>query len=113
MGASPAQLTTPPYPLPPPHPCHRHHHPSPPNHLCHRSATVSVQYDVPPEIYATSWLVTLFARNLPVDLVMPLWDFLIVYNNPPLVHCVLLALLERHRLVVVTGHRRRGGGGGA
>ena len=55
------------------------------------------QYDVPPEIYATSWFVTLFARNLDVELVHLLWDFLIVYNHPPLVHCLLLALVEQNR----------------
>jgi hypothetical protein len=55
------------------------------------------QYDVPPEIYATPWLVTLFARNLTMDLVYSMWDFLIVYNHPSLVHCVLLAIVLAHR----------------
>lgn len=42
-------------------------------HLC----TVLDQYDVPPELYATPWIITLFARMLTAELVLPLWDFLL------------------------------------
>lgn len=52
---------------------------------------------MPPELYATPWLITLFSRNLTHELVFALWDFLIVYNHPSLVHCVLLALVLNHR----------------
>jgi hypothetical protein len=55
------------------------------------------QSDMPPELYATPWLITLFSRNLTHELVFALWDFLIVYNHPSLVHCVLLALVLNHR----------------
>ena len=42
-------------------------------HLC----TVLDQYNVPPELYATPWIITLFARMLTAQLVLPLWDFLL------------------------------------
>ncbi len=58
---------------------------------------IRAQSDMPPELYATPWLITLFSRNLSSELVYQVWDFLIVYNHPTLVHCVLLGLLLTHR----------------
>lgn len=51
------------------------------------------QWDVPPELYATGWFLTLFARGTPPGLVMTLWDFLLVAGDPGLAHFVALALL--------------------
>ncbi len=35
-----------------------------------------------PDLYATSWFVTLFARNFTVECVMALWDLLLLSDNP-------------------------------
>lgn len=35
-----------------------------------------------PDLYATSWFVTLFARNFTVESVMALWDLLLLEDNP-------------------------------
>lgn len=35
-----------------------------------------------PDLYATSWFVTLFARNFTVESVMTLWDLLLLEDNP-------------------------------
>lgn len=59
------------------------------------------QYQMPPELYTTPWLVTLLARNLPTDHVLLLWDFLLVYNHPSVVLCMLLALVLEHRDVIL------------
>lgn len=35
-----------------------------------------------PDLYATSWFVTLFARNFTVESVLALWDLLLLEDNP-------------------------------
>lgn len=35
-----------------------------------------------PDLYATSWFVTLFARNFTVETVLALWDMLLLEDNP-------------------------------
>lgn len=49
-----------------------------------------------PDLYATSWFVTLFARNFTVETVLALWDLLLLEDNP-LGTCFfgLALLLER------------------
>jgi hypothetical protein len=63
------------------------------------------QYDVPPELYATPWFLTLFARNHnDTELVFTLWDFLFLCirdPGPAIFHFVALAFLMSHRSVVL------------
>ena len=58
-----------------------------------------LQYDIDPPIYATGWLMTLFARGVPLPLVMRLWDVLFLQGDPVLVHFVALALIISRRCV--------------
>ncbi|CAM9422410.1 unnamed protein product [Ascophyllum nodosum] len=57
--------------------------------------------DFVPELYATAWLITLFSRNLSLDLVMRLWDVYLAVNDPSLVFFLLAALLVRNRDVIM------------
>lgn len=80
-------------------------------------ARVLDQHGVTPELFATPWLVTLFARGLPLEVVFEIWDTLLVnvlhvgdtppssegapircpvYAGPGLVHFLCIALLKRH-----------------
>lgn len=54
------------------------------------------QEGMTPDLYATSWFVTLFARNFTVETVLALWDLLLLEDNP-LGTCFfgLALLLER------------------
>ena len=58
------------------------------------------QYDIEPPIYATGWLMTLFARGVPLPMVMKLWDFLFLQGDPVVVHFIALALIISRRSVV-------------
>lgn len=51
-----------------------------------------------PDLYATSWFVTLFARNFTVECVMALWDLLLLSDNP-------LGLVF-FGIAIVTGRRK-------
>ncbi|CAB1101133.1 unnamed protein product [Ectocarpus sp. CCAP 1310/34] len=53
--------------------------------------------DFVPELYATAWLITLFSRNLTMELVVRLWDVYLAVNDPSLVFFLLAALLVRNR----------------
>ncbi|CAM9835806.1 unnamed protein product, partial [Scytosiphon promiscuus] len=53
--------------------------------------------DFVPELYATAWLITLFSRNLSMELVVRLWDVYLAVNDPALVFFLLAALLVRNR----------------
>jgi hypothetical protein len=58
------------------------------------------QYAVVPELYATPWFLTLFARSLPRPLLMALWDFLVACARAPgpeIVHAIAVAFLMSHR----------------
>jgi Rab-GTPase-TBC domain len=59
--------------------------------------------DFAPELYATSWLLTLFSRNLDLPLVNRVWDALFGSDDPAFVSCLLAALLikDRERLLAV------------
>ncbi|CAM9295298.1 unnamed protein product, partial [Ectocarpus sp. 13 AM-2016] len=63
--------------------------------------------DFVPELYATAWLITLFSRNLTMELVVRLWDVYLAVNDPSLVFFLLAALLVRNRQAVTASDRRR------
>ncbi|CAM9195457.1 unnamed protein product [Pylaiella littoralis] len=54
-----------------------------------------------PELYATAWLITLFSRNLSMELVVRLWDVYLAVNDPALVFFLLAALLVRNRETIL------------
>lgn len=55
-----------------------------------------------PDLYATSWFVTLFARNFSVEAVLALWDLLLLEDNPLGPYFFALALLLSKRDALVT-----------
>ncbi|TMW57068.1 hypothetical protein Poli38472_002993 [Pythium oligandrum] len=55
------------------------------------------QHAMTPELYVTPWFMTLFSRNLSRELVLQLWDFFILHEDPYLLHFVAYALVEVHR----------------
>jgi hypothetical protein len=59
------------------------------------------QSEILPELYATPWFITLFARKLSLDLVYLLWDIYLVEDDPFLHYFVALALLIRNRHVLL------------
>ena len=58
-----------------------------------------------PELYATAWFITLFARDTPLELLWCVWDFYLVEDDPYLHYFLALALLmqERERLLLLDG----------
>ena len=58
-----------------------------------------------PELYATAWFITLFARDTPLELLYAAWDFYLVEDDPYLHYFLALALLmqERERLLQLDG----------
>lgn len=50
-----------------------------------------------PDLYATSWFVTLFARNFTVECVMALWDLLLLSDNPLGITFFGIAMLTSRR----------------
>jgi hypothetical protein len=58
------------------------------------------QFDVPPELYATPWFLTLFGRSMSRTDLYHLWDLLIgsaKVPGPVILHAVAVALLMSHR----------------
>lgn len=60
-----------------------------------------------PDLYATSWFVTLFARNFTVESVLALWDLLLLEDNPLGTSFFGIALLcsKREELLTVDESR--------
>ena len=54
-----------------------------------------------PELYATPWFITLFARGLSLSCVFLLWDVYLVEDDPFLHYYTALALLIRNRDVLL------------
>lgn len=50
-----------------------------------------------PDLYATSWFVTLFARNFTIEAVLALWDLLLLEDNPLGTSFFGIALLRSKR----------------
>lgn len=55
------------------------------------------RYQLTPDMFSTSWLVTVFARNLSLDAVLALWDALVLAGDPLLTIFVALVCLESNR----------------
>lgn len=55
-----------------------------------------------PDLYATSWFVTLFARNFTVESVLALWDLLLLEDNPLGITFFGVALLCSKRVQLLT-----------
>lgn len=56
---------------------------------------------ISPEIYATSWLLTLFANKCSLEVVYHLWDKIIVINDCLLIHYIVIALLIKHKQTLI------------
>lgn len=52
------------------------------------------------DIYAQSWLITLFARRLPINLVLYLWDLMIVINQPQFIIFIVVAFIQHRRYLL-------------
>ena len=66
------------------------------------------QFDVVPELYATPWFLTLFARGHDAAVLFPLWDFLfscVRQPGPAILHCLAVALLQQNRAIVLDALR--------
>lgn len=50
-----------------------------------------------PDLYATSWFITLFSRNFTVESVLALWDLLLLEDNPLGTSFFAIALLQSKR----------------
>eukprot|EP00178_Gracilaria_changii_P027977 TRINITY_DN938_c0_g1_i1.p1 TRINITY_DN938_c0_g1~~TRINITY_DN938_c0_g1_i1.p1 ORF type:complete len:815 (+),score=103.96 TRINITY_DN938_c0_g1_i1:535-2979(+) len=55
-----------------------------------------------PDLYATSWFVTLFARNFTVESIMALWDLLLLEDDPLGTSFFGIALLRSKREVLLS-----------
>jgi Rab-GTPase-TBC domain/Rhodanese-like domain len=62
-------------------------------------------HDILPELYATPWFITLFARKMSLPVVCRLWDIYIIEDDPFLQYFVALTLLIRnHNKIVSSDH---------
>ena len=50
-----------------------------------------------PDLYATSWLLTLFSNKCTLDIVYHLWDKLILFDDPLFIHFFIIALLIKNK----------------
>ena len=50
-----------------------------------------------PELYATSWLLTLFSNKCSLDIIYHLWDKLILFDDPLFIHFFIIALLVKNK----------------
>ena len=50
-----------------------------------------------PDLYATSWLLTLFSNKCSLDMVYHLWDKLILFDDPLFIHFFIVALLIKNK----------------
>ena len=56
---------------------------------------------ITPEIYATSWILTLFSNKSPLNLVYHLWDKLILFNDGLILHFFIIAFLIYNKSQIV------------
>lgn len=52
------------------------------------------QHDTPPEVYASQWFVTIYAQKCEIDILLQLWDELLLDPNPMFHYFVSLELLR-------------------
>ena len=50
-----------------------------------------------PDLYATSWILTLFSNKCSLDMVYHLWDKLILFDDPLFIHFFIVALLIKNK----------------
>ena len=55
------------------------------------------QHDILPELYATPWFITLFARDCHLDVLFFLWDVYLIEDDPFFHYFLALALLIQQR----------------
>lgn len=70
--------------------------------LCHQLD----QYNLVPELYATPWFLTLFARNVPLELLFEVWDFYLLHDKADgrtlhFYHCVAFVLINREAILSI------------
>jgi len=53
--------------------------------------------DIPHEMYAANWLLTMRSSKLKLDVLYSFWDFLIKINDPLYIHFILVAFIIYHR----------------
>ena len=56
---------------------------------------------ISPEMYATSWVLTVFANKSSIDIVYHLWDKLIVFNDSLFLHFIITSFLISHREQII------------
>jgi hypothetical protein len=54
-----------------------------------------------PEFYSAQWFLTLHARNLPIHLVLRLWDMLIAVDDAGFTFFIGLAILQKYRRAIL------------
>ena len=57
--------------------------------------------EIPHELYATNWLLTLRAQKLHLDILYSLWDHIIKVNDPLFIHFILVALIKYKRELLI------------
>lgn len=60
------------------------------------------RYTMTPDLYATSWFITLFSRNFTVESVLALWDLILLEDNPLGTSFFAVALLRSKRNELLT-----------
>ena len=58
-------------------------------------------FEIPHELYAANWLVTLRAQKLNLDILYNLWDTLMKVNDPLFIHFILVALIKYKRELLI------------
>ena len=67
----------------------RYHEPSVYNRL--------YKIEILPEMFATSWLITLMSGKVNLDILYDLWDHIIQINDPLFIHFISVALIKNKR----------------
>ena len=66
------------------------------------------QFELVPELYATSWFITLFSQSVPIHLLFQIWDFLLLEPNERdkrfLHFFIVLAFICSNRQVFLNSH---------
>ena len=57
--------------------------------------------DILPEMYATSWIMTLMSGKLRLDILFELWNNLLEYEDPLFIHFIFVALLKYKRELII------------
>ena len=62
-----------------------------------------LQHDMGPELYASSWFITLFANRCKLKILIYLWDFLLIelYDDPLLFYFICLTLIISQRSIIL------------